>query len=155
MENVVCKKCSRSLPQTDEYFKKTKLTKSGFYKSCKMCIAQYAPEYGRRKQLERRHKMTIQQYEDKLAAQGGHCALCEAVQYTHTRRLVVDHDHRCCPSAKTCGNCSRGILCADCNRRIGFLEEILEEASVSPLLLTWTARALRYLSSYKAKGAYA
>jgi hypothetical protein len=38
--------------------------------------------------------------------------------------LVVDHDHRCCPSgAHSCGNCVRGLLCHHCNSAAGMLRD--------------------------------
>jgi hypothetical protein len=111
----------------------------------------YDPAYGRRKQLERRHKMTVEQYEVQLAEQGGHCALCSAVQGDDKRRMAVDHDHSCCDKELACGKCNRGILCADCNRRVAFLEQILHESFTricgSPG--TWLKRALKYLDSYR------
>jgi recombination endonuclease VII len=118
----------------------------------------YTPEYGRRKQMERRHKMTVEEYETRLAEQGGHCALCPAVQGDDKRRMAVDHDHECCDKELTCGKCNRGILCADCNRMIGFLEATLKEAMVIPKAGTvktmgqpksWTARALDYLAYWR------
>ena len=149
METRICRKCTKEFPLDAEHFKPTKLMPCGFYKTCRKCIAQYTPEYGQMKQLERRYKLTPLQYEEKLAVQGGHCALCEAVQYTHKRRLTVDHDHKCCPDQFSCGECLRGILCADCNRRIGFLEEMLVDCEpIVPIPGTWLSRALRYLDSY-------
>lgn len=53
---------------------------------------------------EHRHK-----YEDILAAQGGHCALCPR-KPTLTRRLDLDHHH---------GDMRvRGLLCVICNRAL-------------------------------------
>jgi hypothetical protein len=115
--------------------------------------ASYTPEYGRSYMLGRRHKMTPEQYEVKLAEQGGHCALCDAVQYSDKRRLPVDHDHICCPGENTCGKCTRGILCANCNRRVAFLEEILRECWTCPMPHPgkWLERAVQYLRFYKYK----
>ena len=112
----------------------------------------YTPEYGRRKQLERRHKMTPEQYDAQLAEQGNHCALCSARQGDDKRSMAVDHDHACCDKEVTCGECNRGILCANCNRKIGFLEEVLKEAFVFPFLGrndSWTGRALKYLTDWE------
>jgi hypothetical protein len=112
----------------------------------------YTPEYGRKKQLERRHKITPEQYDAKLAEQGGHCALCLAKQGDDKRRMAVDHNHACCDSEITCGKCNRGILCADCNRMLGTLELILRDAWVFPMLgrdQSWVAKALRYIQKYE------
>jgi hypothetical protein len=112
----------------------------------------YTPEYGRKMQLERRHKMTVEAYETLLAEQGGHCALCPAIQGDDKRRMAVDHNHKCCDKELACGKCNRGILCADCNRRVAFLEQVLEDALVFPMLgkdNSWLFRALRYLLKYE------
>jgi hypothetical protein len=149
METRVCRKCNKEFPLTEEFFKKTKLMSCGFYKTCKKCVAQYTPEYGRYKQLERRHKMTVEEYEERLIEQGGHCALCSARQGDDRRRMAIDHDHACCDKELACGKCNRGILCANCNRKIGFLEVVLKEGTIVPNKGTWLERAMRYLDSYK------
>lgn len=35
----------------------------------------------------------------------------------------LDHDHACCPGAKSCGNCIRGILCRPCNMVLGAVKD--------------------------------
>lgn len=69
-----------------------------------------------------RHGITVAQYDELLAAQGGTCAICHESQTTFSdgrvRRLDVDHDHRCCPGRHSCGACIRGLLCSNCNRGI-------------------------------------
>jgi hypothetical protein len=62
--------------------------------------------------LRYRYGMTVEQYEAKLAEQGGVCAICKG---TSKRRLSVDHNH-------TTGEV-RSLLCVRCNAGIGnFLE---------------------------------
>lgn len=49
-----------------------------------------------------------------LAVQGGsrpHCAVCGV-----NDDLQVHHDHKCCPTSYSCGECVRGFLCGACNR---------------------------------------
>jgi len=99
--------------------------------------------------LKNRYQMTIEEYTKKLIEQNGHCALCSAVQGSEKRRMCVDHDHNCCPEPRSCGKCIRGILCHNCNRKIGFLEEMLLEGTVTANPETWAERALAYLKSYE------
>lgn len=50
--------------------------------------------------------------------QDGTCAICHENEAT-----CVDHDHACCPtSEKSCGRCIRGLLCNQCNWRLGRYE---------------------------------
>ena len=99
-----------------------------------------------------RYKMTPKQYDEQLAEQGGHCALCETVKQVHS--LHVDHAHSCCDTTFTCGKCRRGILCTNCNIRISHLEFFLKDALVLPMLgkdQSWTGRALKYLLDWEYK----
>jgi hypothetical protein len=38
-------------------------------------------------------------------------------------RACVDHDHACCPGAKSCGKCVRSLLCASCNKGIAMFAD--------------------------------
>jgi hypothetical protein len=61
-------------------------------------------------------------YEQKLAAQGGVCAICK--RKPGKKPLAVDHDHGCrAGNGKTCGKCVRGLLCEDCNLSLGKMND--------------------------------
>ena len=76
----------------------------------------------RSRNLMRSYGITATQFDAMLAAQGGVCLVCglsaDAVSSRITR-LVVDHDHKCCPGTHSCGKCVRGLLCNWCNRLLG------------------------------------
>jgi hypothetical protein len=40
-----------------------------------------------------------------------------------SRGPVIDHDHACCPDARSCGRCIRGVVHAGCNLLIGHVEQ--------------------------------
>ena len=63
--------------------------------------------------------LTIDTYEELLAAQGGVCAMCGQACSTG-RRLAVDHDHET--------GQVRGLLCYRCNRGLGVYETIKDSA---------------------------
>ncbi|MDH6625707.1 hypothetical protein M2271_003518 [Streptomyces sp. LBL] len=66
-------------------------------------------------------KLTRDEYAAKVEAQSGGCAVCG--HPPGVRALAVDHDHACCPLTPTCGRCTRGLLCANCNIGIGLFDE--------------------------------
>lgn len=88
--------------------------------------------------LKTTRNMTMDEYEYRLwVLQNGRCAVCKMeapAPYEEVRRWPVDHDHKCCPSRKkSCGECTRGILCIPCNSALnsrwdedGWLDSALE-----------------------------
>lgn len=74
----------------------------------------------RRARLKSRYGMSLEDYEEMLAAQGGSCALCPATISQDGRRLAVDHDHA---TGKV-----RGILCLRCNNQISLVDRLGIEA---------------------------
>lgn len=76
----------------------------------------------------RKMGLTVEQYEERLEAQGGVCAICKQPPPTE-KRLCVDHDHNCCPGVGSCGACVRGLLCDTCNTRLAWFEKFAREAT--------------------------
>ena len=72
--------------------------------------------YRRRKQLQRLKlfALTIEEYEQMLASQQGHCAICEK-PCSSGRQLAVDHNHKT--------GQVRGLLCTSCNVSVGWVEK--------------------------------
>lgn len=68
--------------------------------------------------VQRQYNLPPGGYAALYEAQGGKCAICQRAT-GKTKRLAVDHDHRCCPGKTSCGRCVRGLLCGVCNQLIG------------------------------------
>ena len=112
-------------------------------RTCKRCQSSQAaqwnsdnPDRYRAAHLQRTFKMTPEQYEQRLAKQGGVCAMCG--EPPGERLLVIDHDHACCPGRNSCGDCVRGLICHRCNVVVGQANDDV------PLL----RKAIRYLEDY-------
>jgi len=69
-------------------------------------------------ELLARYGLTIDAYRDMLESQGGVCAICGSSEPRGKGRWHIDHDHRCCPGDRSCGQCIRGLLCFLCNSRV-------------------------------------
>ena len=82
-----------------------------------------------------RYRVTPEWYADQLARQGNACAICRRPDSSFKRPLAVDHDHACCRTPPTCGECNRGLLCHSCNTA---LHNIERDAA-------WLPNALSYL----------
>ncbi|MFF9002615.1 endonuclease VII domain-containing protein [Streptomyces achromogenes] len=87
--------------------------------------AQHARYMGDRQRFNDEHRLwrygiTLAQYEEMLAAQGGGCAICAATEPGgRGEKFHIDHDHACCPGIRSCGSCIRGLLCTGCNTALG------------------------------------
>src|SRR5262252_5094779 len=51
------------------------------------------------------HGMRPEQWEAMFQEQGGNCYLCERPLPVNRNRIVIDHDHGCCPPQRSCGYC--------------------------------------------------
>lgn len=67
--------------------------------------------------LLNRYGITVEEYAEMLAGQGGHCAICPRTPEENGKLLSVDHDHET-------GEV-RGLLCQPCNLALGHLEDHL------------------------------
>jgi hypothetical protein len=70
-----------------------------------------------------RRGLTIEEYEERLTAQGGVCAICGRPP-NPKRRFAVDHNHK---TGQT-----RGLLCWICNLKVlGRLERFMSFATLA------------------------
>jgi hypothetical protein len=67
---------------------------------------------GRKAALKGRYGMSLEEYDAKLAAQGGVCVICRKPK---EERLDVDHNHK--------ARKLRSLLCGNCNRGLGLYGE--------------------------------
>lgn len=62
-----------------------------------------------------------------LSDGSGRCAICD--KDVSGKSAHIDHDHRCCPSGKSCKKCVRGLLCQGCNQGLGMFQDDIERMS--------------------------
>jgi len=116
---LICSKCGENKPVEQFYengHRKNKPNVKKYQTVCKTCI--------RKQMAQVRYNITEKQFEDLFTKAAGRCAICK-----EETDLVIDHDH-------ITGEV-RGLLCGDCNRGIGFLDE-------NPKIL---ASAIKYVQS--------
>lgn len=122
LKEKVCGRCKVIKPTTE--FHKCRSKKDGLMPMCKVCNINrmldhhkenYTPEVGRNR-VYKRHGISEEVYLEKVMAQGGKCAICDQVPNDY---LNIDHDHKCCNTKFSCGQCIRGLLCGGCNKALG------------------------------------
>jgi hypothetical protein len=80
----------------------------------------------RRAHKFRRLGISEERFNELLEIQGYACAICR--EDFGDKFPQADHDPSCCPkqlkaTARTCGECLRGLLCVPCNTNLGWFEE--------------------------------
>lgn len=81
------------------------------YQAAKLADPEGLRREKRRVWIWSRYRLTLQEYDDLLAAQGGACAICLTVPAV----FCVDHDHA--------SGAVRGLLCRRCNALLGHARE--------------------------------
>jgi Recombination endonuclease VII len=181
-KEIACTKCKEVKLLTKEFFSPQSAYKYGFTRWCRDCVSKNSTEYNTEKRKEyrtnwarnargsnvhfykarefqremKKYGTTVDWYRNKLIEQNGLCAMCEHLSHHHgtIQRLQVDHSHDCCDiKTKSCGKCLRGLLCANCNVLLSYLERFLKEAVTPPIPTegTWLSKAVGYLEAHKGK----
>jgi|ERR1700741_5671885 len=125
-----CTQCQVDKPLSD--YHKNKNRKDGHVGICKSCAISKTKDWQSRnpEKLEayaavrviRRHNITQEKFDQLVLEQNGCCAVCGNKDV----KLVIDHDHACCPGDYSCGDCVRGLLCNNCNTAIGLMKDNTE-----------------------------
>jgi hypothetical protein len=106
-KKIHCRRCERYLDKSQFWG-----DKETYCKECKKFV-------GINSNLKNK-KLDIEKYSEIEKSQNGVCKICGG---TDKKRLSVDHDHSCCSGSKTCGNCTRGLLCSRCNKTLGMVQD--------------------------------
>jgi hypothetical protein len=123
-----CTKC-KGLFATSNFYS-SKNTRSGLQSWCKNCTKENTErnrktvagaEKRRATTHLRKYGITLEDREFLDAKQENRCAICKTSFAEVSSHL--DHDHKCCPHAGSCGKCIRGLLCPTCNQAIGLMKD--------------------------------
>jgi len=117
VKTVTCSTCSEAKPYTA--FSRTQLARRLSTKSrsggnvghCKACT--------HARDIMRNYKMTMAQFNERLAAQHGKCALAHCGKPLNVTTAHIDHDHS---TGKV-----RGLLCIGCNTSLGGLGDSVDK----------------------------
>jgi epoxyqueuosine reductase QueG len=123
-----CSTCGETKPLDEFYLQSTNPSHRAYGRPqgrCKKCVRSQVQRYRqenaaelveRQRVYRLRHYYGIEadEYDSMLARQGGGCAICGAAP-PWNRGLRVDHDHAT--------GAVRGLLCNECNRGIGLLQD--------------------------------
>lgn len=132
----VCTSCHEEKP-LDAFSKRTQQGKVYLRSSCKACLAEKSRVWRRTSEAKQRSRLgcltrkgiSQEQYDAQLLAQGGRCAICRSDNPGKGyENWQIDHDHSCCTG---CDKCLRGLLCANCNKGLGFFLDEPERLSAA------------------------
>ena len=122
-ETKVCADCNQDLPVGAFYKRKDNNGCDG--RPLSRCIRCYL-KVNKNRRLMREFGITLDQYEQLLAEQGGVCAICKSPP-PGRRLMPVDHDHDT--------GVVRGILCHFCNIGLGMFKDNPKSLSAAIIYL--------------------
>ena len=131
-----CRKAELDTPRAKSYRKEYYRKNKNAHKEALRRWYRENPEKVAEHRLWTHYRITPAEYEAILVRQGGRCAVCGATEPGGAGRWHVDHDHGCCATVRSCGECVRGLLCTRCNVGMGMFGD-------SPVMLL---RAAEYLT---------
>jgi hypothetical protein len=128
-----CTRCKETKPSI-EFSLLNNVRRKGLNSWCRKCVAEHGRIYRKPRQAAsidgylrrklRQYGIAIEEYETMLVEQDGKCAICKhpetAIMNGKPMSLAVDHCHTT--------DAVRGLLCTNCNRALGLLQEDPERA---------------------------
>lgn len=103
--NIICEGCQLEFPATHKNRR--------FCEQCRYDRGRHTTDkFNLKRSLAR--SSVIQNSQNK-------CNICGDTKEDNL--LVIDHDHNCCPPARACSNCIRGVLCKSCNTGLGSFKD--------------------------------
>lgn len=134
--DIILKRCSHCKEKKElKYFYVNRSTKDGYHPYCKECTSKVSKTYKHKKQTLRqrlkKHNIPPEVYNEMFNKQEGKCPICCRHQSELVKGLCVDHDH--------ITNEIRGLLCTNCNLRLGTFNDNIEDLK----------RTIIYLEKYK------
>lgn len=140
--NSMCIPCAHSKARKWKSLNPEKVKKNAVLSQQKRTAANpAAAKLKSRKFALLRHGLSLNDYYDILADQGGGCAICYVKPVNGPLSLSIDHDHAHCPGEYGCEECVRGLLCSKCNTSLGGFKDDAQ------LLM----RAVDYLDAWRRK----
>lgn len=123
MKTKKCSKCGE-VKSLDEFYR-NKENRSGRYSYCKKCQKESSKRWARdnpesiqktnrKVRLKREYGITQAEYLRMLRVQKDGCAICGEKNHDG-QELCIDHDHK---TGRV-----RGLLCHNCNRALGLVED--------------------------------
>lgn len=129
---------SRCTPCKLESQRKSRQKKPELYRAIAAGYRERNPEKHKNSSFKSTHKITYDEFLEKLESQGNVCAIC-GTDDLGKKKIVLDHDHNCCGKNRSCPKCHRGVLCQGCNKIFGFAKDNVEVL----------AKAIEYLEKYE------
>lgn len=74
-------------------------------------------------EIKKTHGLSPEQWFAMLMEQSGLCYLCKRLLPDDRSKVFIDHDHRHCPTGRSCGVCRRGMAHSNCNTGIGLFSD--------------------------------
>ena len=123
--NKRCHDCREYKPESE--YGKNKRASDGLSYRCFLCArAQCKAASSSGAKRASKYGLTVEDVDKMHKSQNGKCATCQEDLGT---KYTIDHDHECCPGAKSCGRCVRGLLCHSCNLAFGLVKDRQETLS--------------------------